>query len=176
VAKQSLSRKSIVEAAQQLLEAEGLAGLSMRALGRTLGVEAMALYHHLPSKDALLDAVAEAFAEAVVLPSHEVGWEEMLRAGARSFRQVASARPQAAELFLVRGAAGGPETILVDELEEAGFGADDAGHVFRLVSAYSWGSLVEDRRAGDRAQRDAQFERGLDAVIAGIRATTSVPD
>jgi AcrR family transcriptional regulator len=55
-----LSRERIITAALELIETEGLEGLTMRALGRRLGVEAMALYHYFPNKAALLEAMATA--------------------------------------------------------------------------------------------------------------------
>lgn len=59
-----LSREAIVAAAMALADADGVAKLSMRAVARTLGVEAMSLYHHIPNKEAILDAmVDEVFAE-----------------------------------------------------------------------------------------------------------------
>lgn len=46
----------IVDAATQALQS-GRGDFSMRGLAATLGVDPMALYHHVPSKQALLDAV-----------------------------------------------------------------------------------------------------------------------
>ncbi len=60
VAREPLSRERIITAALELIESEGLRGLTMRALGRRLGVEAMALYHYFPNKAALLEAMATA--------------------------------------------------------------------------------------------------------------------
>jgi AcrR family transcriptional regulator len=57
--RQQLSRETIVAAALEIVEEQGLSKLTMRALGDRLGVEAMALYHYFPSKDALLEAVSE---------------------------------------------------------------------------------------------------------------------
>lgn len=54
-----LSRERITQAALDLVEERGLKGLTMRALGESLGVEAMAIYHYFPSKEALLQAVGE---------------------------------------------------------------------------------------------------------------------
>lgn len=60
----TLTREDILRTALALLEEEGLAGASMRALARRLGADPMALYHYFPSKDALLaDAAAWAYAE-----------------------------------------------------------------------------------------------------------------
>ena len=55
-----LTRERVVAAALGIVDREGLDALTMRALGRTLGVDPMAVYHHLPNKAAILDAVAEA--------------------------------------------------------------------------------------------------------------------
>ena len=52
-----LTRERILETALRLIDSEGLPALSMRRLGQELGVEAMALYKHVPSKQALLDGV-----------------------------------------------------------------------------------------------------------------------
>ena len=45
-----LSRRRILEAAIELVDREGLGALSMRRLGRDLGVEAMSLYNHIPTR------------------------------------------------------------------------------------------------------------------------------
>jgi AcrR family transcriptional regulator len=57
--RQPLNRDVIVAAALEIVEEQGLKSLTMRALGDRLGVEAMALYHYFPSKEALLEAVGE---------------------------------------------------------------------------------------------------------------------
>ena len=52
-------RDALIGAAQEILEDEGLAALSLRAVARRAGVSPAAPYHHFPDKQALLDAVAE---------------------------------------------------------------------------------------------------------------------
>src|SRR5512141_278260 len=54
-----LGRGPIVEAALALIEEDGLAAFSLRALGAALGCEPMSLYHYFPSKAHLLDAVVD---------------------------------------------------------------------------------------------------------------------
>ncbi|TCB94471.1 TetR family transcriptional regulator [Micromonospora zingiberis] len=58
--REPLSRERALAAAIALVDAEGLAALTMRRLAAELGVEAMSLYHHLPGKQGLLDGLAEA--------------------------------------------------------------------------------------------------------------------
>ena len=55
-----LSREQIVAAAIDLLDRDGPDAFSMRRLGAALKVDPMAVYHHLPNKAALFDAVVDA--------------------------------------------------------------------------------------------------------------------
>lgn len=53
----ALSRERVLEAALALIDAEGLDALTMRRLGKELGVEAMSLYHHVRDKDDVVNGV-----------------------------------------------------------------------------------------------------------------------
>src|SRR5277367_5140221 len=50
--------RALVEAGRRILEAEGPAALSLRAVAREAGVSPAAPYHHFKDKSELLDAVA----------------------------------------------------------------------------------------------------------------------
>ncbi|MBW8485948.1 TetR/AcrR family transcriptional regulator [Actinomadura parmotrematis] len=54
-----LSRRRVLRAAVAIADRDGLGALTMRRLAQELGVEAMSLYHHVASKEAVLDGVAE---------------------------------------------------------------------------------------------------------------------
>jgi AcrR family transcriptional regulator len=51
-------RRALVEAALRTIESEGVRGLTLRAVGGSLGVSRTALYRHFADKEALLSAVA----------------------------------------------------------------------------------------------------------------------
>ena len=51
--------RALVEAARRILEAEGPAALSLRAVAREAGVSPAAPYHHFKDKTELLEAVAQ---------------------------------------------------------------------------------------------------------------------
>lgn len=53
------TRERLFTAAKDIFEREGLAGLSVRAVGRRAGMSAMAIYRHFPDKDALVDALMD---------------------------------------------------------------------------------------------------------------------
>ena len=69
-----LNREAVVQAALEMLDAVGVDGLSMRALADRLGVKAASLYWHLRDKDQLLELVAEAVLDRVVVPVSPRSW------------------------------------------------------------------------------------------------------
>lgn len=104
-----LSRERIVSAAIEFIDANGLPGLTMRRLGEQLGVEAMALYRYVPSKEELLDAVVESLvadvsADEVVLDVPRDGWQDFLQRLAHGVRRMALAHPKAFPLVASRPA------------------------------------------------------------------------
>ena len=57
-----LTRARIVGVALSLVDEDGIGALSMRRLAGELGVDPMAIYHHVPNKRALLSAlISEVF-------------------------------------------------------------------------------------------------------------------
>jgi AcrR family transcriptional regulator len=106
-AREPLTRERIVDAALEFIDESGLPGLTMRRLGERLGVEAMALYRHLPSKEELLDAVVEALvarvqADDIVLDVPRDGWQDFLQRLAHGVRRVALEHPKAFPLVASR--------------------------------------------------------------------------
>jgi AcrR family transcriptional regulator len=64
----TLTREQIVEAAIDLLDADGLEGLNMRALGKRLGSAATAVYWHVGSKDNLITLAGDQVWNEIALP------------------------------------------------------------------------------------------------------------
>src|SRR5450755_776961 len=54
-----LSRSQVLDAGMQILQTEGIDGLTIRGLAGKLGVAATAIYWHVGDKQALLDGLAE---------------------------------------------------------------------------------------------------------------------
>ncbi len=98
----SLSRERILHAAMRIADVDGLDALSMRRLGAALGVEAMSLYHHVASKDALLDGITDLALADVDLPAPGGDWRAGVRTIARSTHDALMRHPWAATLMLSR--------------------------------------------------------------------------
>ena len=94
-----LSRDRIRDTALRLIDADGLDALSMRRLAAELGVQAASLYSHYPTKDHVLDAVANLLTRQVDASGFADGdWRTGLRTWARSYRDALAAHPNAVPL------------------------------------------------------------------------------
>jgi AcrR family transcriptional regulator len=63
---QNPTSQQIFQCALRILEAEGPQAVSMRRVAKEVGITAMAIYHHFPSHEALLDAVVDSEFEQLV--------------------------------------------------------------------------------------------------------------
>jgi AcrR family transcriptional regulator len=95
--RERLTRERVVAAALAVVDRDGLERLTMRALGRELGVDPMAAYHHVPNKAAILQGVVEAILAEIPLPSPDtvMSWPDGVRLIARSYRLALLAHPNA---------------------------------------------------------------------------------
>ncbi len=105
--RQRLSLEIVLAGAVRLIERDGARALSMRALGRELGVEAMALYRYVPSFDALLDAVVDQVVDAMLddpqlQPQDGDDWRAFLTRQAYGVRRIAVGQPQVFPLIATR--------------------------------------------------------------------------
>jgi AcrR family transcriptional regulator len=135
-----LTPRRITEAALALIDAGGLEAFSMRKLGAAMGVEPMALYHHMPSKDAVLDSVTEALLLEAAAPTADPSdWRAWMRQLGHGYMAVAKAHPRAFILLAARRF-NTPETFAWFEralsvLRAAGFSARGSARAFRAMGA-----------------------------------------
>lgn len=143
----ALDRMGILSAALDLVDRKGLAALNMRALADQLGVGTMSLYHHVGSKDALLDGLVEVVLGDIDVPDPRSGsWEERAARMARSLRDVALRHPGCVPLLVTRPFATGPSLrpceAAFDLLAEAGLDTEQALIAFRTMVAYVLGWVM----------------------------------
>lgn len=144
----ALTRARIVAEAVALADDSGLAALSMRALAGRLGVEAMSLYHHLPHKDALLDAMVDAVFAEFHSPVPGRPWRPELRRRSVVGREVLLRHRWAIGL-MDASRTPGPEAVAHHDavlgcLRGAGFSLAATGHTFALVDAHLYGFLLQE--------------------------------
>ncbi len=144
----ALSRKMIIAAAAAVADREGVTAVSMRSVAKELGVEAMSLYHHVPSKDALLDDLADWVFERIELPEVGDTWRKALTSRARSARSVLTAHPWALGMMESRPNPG-PALLqhhdrLLGVLMAEGFSVALATHAFSAIDAYVYGFALTE--------------------------------
>ncbi len=139
----AISRERIVRAAFEVADESGIASLTMRELGRRLGIEAASLYNHVRNKDELLDAMTDLVVAEIERPSPEADWREAMERRAISARQAFTRHPWAAGLIDTRGLNGPNGAAYVEAilgcLLDAGFAPGVAGNAFVALDSYIYG-------------------------------------
>ncbi|SDR80193.1 TetR/AcrR family transcriptional regulator [Agrococcus carbonis] len=159
-----LTPERIVEAAAAVADREGLPGVSMRAVGRELGVEAMSLYHHVAGKEALLDLLAGWIMERIEPPRPGEGWRDGMRRRSRSAREVMRAHPWGLGFVESRRAPNdallrGHEAVL-ECLRADGMPVRLAAHAFSVLDAYVYGFVLTEQYL------PFQEDGGAEALVA----------
>ena len=167
-----LTRAGIVAAAVGVADAEGVAALSMRSVGKRLGVEAMSLYHHVANKEDLLDGMVDAVFAEFHAPEIGGAWREEMRARPHSARAVLKKHPWAVGLMDSRRNAGF-ETLrhhdaVLGCLREAGFSLALTGHAFAVLDAHLYGFLVQELSLA--------FDGEQDLAELGEQILTALPE
>lgn len=150
-----LTRQAIALAALELIDQEGLENCSMRRLGAKLGVEAMALYHHFPSKGDLLDAVMEQLLDEIEVPPREgMPPLERLRALVTNYHGAALRHPPAFILLAARRfnteKAFAFYEVILEMFADLGFDAQQAARWFRLIGNFASGAGMADVASRER--------------------------
>lgn len=144
-----LTRERIVDTALALADEVGLEAVSMRRIGKALGVEGMALYNHVAGKDDILDGIVERVLTEIPLPSAEGDWKEAMRERAEAARRVFLRHPWAIGLLEARHANSSPARLQYFDavlacLRRAGFDATRAMRAFSTLDSFVYGAILQE--------------------------------
>jgi AcrR family transcriptional regulator len=139
----------VLRTALDLADRDGIGSLSMRKLGRELGVEAMSLYNHVVSKDDLLDGLADIVVGEIEVPSIGDDWKAAMRRRAISAREMLTRHPWAGGLMESRtipspARSRYPEAV-VGSLRQAGFSVQMTIHAFFTLDSFIYGFAVQEQ-------------------------------
>jgi TetR/AcrR family tetracycline transcriptional repressor len=172
-----LTRERIIETALHLIDGQGLGRLTMRRLGDSLEVEAMAIYHHLPhGKEQLLEQLIAYVAAHPVPPGTGTALDR-LRDWAGGYRDRLLTHIGVMPLIVTRrnpGALLATTQSVQDLLRTAGRTESQAAVGAHTLLGYLLGTVALEAR--ERAAEttpadldwDGRFHAGLDGVLAGI--------
>jgi AcrR family transcriptional regulator len=141
--RETLTRERVLRAALVMADERGIDSLSMRELGRHLGVDAMSLYNHVDNKDDLLNGIVDLVVSEIDLPPGDGDWSQAMRTRALS-AQVAFARHPWASQLMDSRTSSGPQRMryfdwVIGTLRRAGFTVDEALHAYSALDAYVYG-------------------------------------
>lgn len=164
-------------AALDLLDQVGFDGLSTRRLAAELGVKGPSLYWHFKTMAALRDHMAEAMlADAMPSPDPAISpgdWRSWLAEGAHGLRRAALSRRDGARILIAGRPTGARPALsfpaMVGRLEAEGFTREAGASAILALGRYVLGWTLAEQVAGAEP-RAAQFEFGLEAMLAGLGA------
>ncbi|PBC64671.1 TetR family transcriptional regulator [Streptomyces sp. Tue6028] len=156
-----LSTDRIVDAARELVDAEGLAAVSTRRLAAELGVSGPSLYNHFRTKDQILEAVADSVSAQVDLTMFEDGreWRTALHDWAVSYRAALRDHPNIVPV-LARGPGRRPAGLRLADavfgaMVEAGWPPSQATSIGALMRYFIMGSALGSFAGGFVDDADA---------------------
>ncbi|MFF0341952.1 TetR/AcrR family transcriptional regulator [Kribbella sp. NPDC004875] len=172
---------AIADAALAVIRADGVGGLTMRAVAERLRVRAPSLYHHVHNKSELLDLVARnAFDQftadnAAYRESRTVDeWIDLTRSGSLELRAFYAGHPGLAGLIQSkatpdrdRGDGSRAELVRaqIEALARLGVPEPEARHLFEVTARWTLAAVVADSADGPDL-----FADGLDLFLYGVRA------
>lgn len=178
----ALTREAVLEAALDLIDSRGMAALTMRRLASELGVDPMAIYHHVDGKPALLSGViALVFGGLRVVRDPDAEWQAQVQAFARAYHDLALAHPNLVLALVSEPEAGAEAALAASEslytaLAAAGLQPQQivqaADLVVDYLNGYALGALAQPGKTGpqlpDLARRSAAEYPTLYRVFSNL--------
>jgi AcrR family transcriptional regulator len=152
----------VLHAAIALADQGGFESLTMRRLANELRVEAMSLYHHVASKDDLLDGMVDLVFAEIEPPSSGGDWRTAMRKRAISTREALGRHRWAIGLMEGRTNHGPANMTLHNAvlgcLRGAGFSMEMTVHAYSVQDAYIYGFALQEMDMPSESAEDFASE------------------
>jgi AcrR family transcriptional regulator len=153
----------------EIVDKDGLGGLSMRSLAAALGTGPMTIYNYVKDREELEGLVAEAVLADVRLPRRSTDWRSDVKSVATAIWRAVRQHPNAAPLVLTRRTVSAtgylPAERLIESLSRAGLSDLDLLAAFRGVLSLVMGAaqveLTGPLAATDREQSNAVIAKRI---------------
>ncbi len=143
-----LSRERVLDGAMALADEIGIEAFTIRKLATALGVKPMTIYHHIPSKEAIIDGMVDRVFSEIDPPPTDLDWKPAIRRRLRSAREVLARHPWASPLMESRTS---PQPAILAHhdavlgcFRRAGFSLKMTGHAYALLDAYVYGFALQE--------------------------------
>ena len=168
-----MQKSQIVQAALDVLDREGLEGVTLRRLATELNVKAASIYWHIPSKERLLDEMANAILEKQFgtfdFENDKLDWAEWLDTLAHELRRamlrhregarvVAGAHPDIAVMLITLW------DFTVRVLHNGGFSVGKAGVITVTMTNFTFGSVIEEQSSPPYAPGPPEMVSEMESI------------
>jgi len=144
----TLTRERVLEAAMGLVDEIGIEAFTIRKLAAVLDVGPMTIYHHVPSKDEIVDGMVEIVFAEIDLPPTDLDWKAAMRTRCVSARQVLNRHPWAAPLMESRLSPGpanlGHHEAVLGCLRRGGLSVQLTAHAYAVLDSFIYGFAFEE--------------------------------
>ncbi|MFP2928065.1 TetR/AcrR family transcriptional regulator C-terminal domain-containing protein [Pyxidicoccus sp. 3LG] len=148
-----IQREQVVRAAWALVDEVGVEGLTMRSLAQALAIQAPSLYWHFPSKQVLLDTMADALLQDVGRATDPAApWDSVVKALAGELRRAFLSHRDGARVYAGTFVASENtlriSDLLIGALGRAGLKPREAGWAAFSLLDYVLGFTIEEQAFG----------------------------
>ncbi|MFT4288789.1 TetR/AcrR family transcriptional regulator C-terminal domain-containing protein [Nocardioides sp.] len=172
-----------------VLDADGLEALTTRKLAAHLGLQAGSLYWHFPSKQALLEAMADELIAGVGVPSPGDTWDQTMAEFARGLRRALLSRRDGARVvagsYVTEQNTVSISRAWVQAAHERGLDLDDAVWAGFAIFSFVLGHVIEEQGMAEltaeqqaaKSQTALSDTRPADEIASAlVRAVLADPD
>ncbi len=169
----------VLDAALEIVDELGIAGLTMRTLGQRLGVNPMVPYRLFPTRAALIDALADREALRLARPREQIEDDPLDRVvgAARHIRAVLLEHPNLAPVVigrpLSRTAPVGSLSAALETFTNLGVPSERVGPLVAAAFNYGFGFVLYETSIGDGRPKGQDM---VDDRAQLIRALESSPE
>ena len=144
----ALTPSRVIEGAVALADAIGVDALTIRRLAGELDVKPMTIYHHVPSKEAIIDGMVDLVFSEIDLPPAGTDWRTAIRHRSASARSALARHPWAVPLMESRTTPG-PATLrhhdaVLGCLRGGGLSIEMTAHAYALIDAFIYGFALQE--------------------------------
>ncbi len=180
-----VTHDGVVDAALRIIDDEGIDALSIRRLGRDLGVSSAALYHHFSSKQEIVVGAAELAIRRHPFPADAVDGDDpegLLVDGAHQLLGVLGAHPELLPIIIDRRRLGVADRLLErvrEKLVRIGYDRDGIETCFDMLESLVIGTVYRAMAVGgdaDTSHEAMTGGRAFDRAARGIIKAFLAPD
>ena len=145
--RQPMNRDRVLAGALDLADQIWIGDLTIRRLAEALDSKPMTIYHHVPSKDEILDGLVDIVFAEIGLPDPDLDWKPAIRARCVSAREVLGRHPWAVPLLESRRSPG-PATLAHHDAVVAclrrGLSVTMTAHAYAVLDAFVYGFAIQE--------------------------------